>query len=203
MKRLSIIAVLMLATVTLVSCGSGSGKSSLSKKLLMTTIRVKASADLIAVSDIEITYKESGGVDVTDTINLTHWTKKIVNHSFPTEIGIVNYRLLIKPDAKLSKDRCKLDLEVKCQNTTPFGFGMPIGSDWTEKLIDIDDIASSKVVPYLESQNAKSGLFYNGFMGFYTHTQVVSINNGHFEIKLKPINADEPNNYETSKETER
>lgn len=193
----------MLATVALVSCGSGSGKSSLSKKLLMTTIRVKASADLIAVSDIEITYKGSGGADVTDTINLTHWTKKIVNHSFPTEIGIVNYRLLIKPDAKLSKDRCKLDLEVKCQNTTPFGFGMPIGSDWTEKLIDIDDIASSKVVPYLESQNAKSGLFYDGFMGFHTLTQVVSINNGHFEIKEKPINADEPNNYETSKETER
>lgn len=203
MKRLSIIAVLMLATVALVSCGSGSGKSSLSKKLLKTTIRVKASADLIAVSDIEITYKGSGGVDVTDTINLTHWTKKIVNHSFPTEIGIVNYRLLIKPDAKLSKDRCKLDLEVKCQNTTPFGFGMPIGSDWTEKLIDIDDIASSKVVPYLESQSAKSGLFYDGFMGFHTLTQVVSINNGHFEIKEKPLNADEPINYETSKETER
>ena len=193
----------MLATVTLVSCGSGSGKSSLSKKLLMTTIRVKASADLIAVSDIEITYKGSGGADITDTINLTQWTKKIVNHSFPTEIGIVNYRLLIKPDAKLSKDRCKLGLEVQCQSTTPFGFGMPIGSDWTEKLIDIDDIASSKVVPYLESQNAKSGLFYDGFMGFHTLTQVVSINNGHFEIKEKPINADEPNNYETSKETER
>jgi hypothetical protein len=203
MKRLSIIAVLMLATVALVSCGSGSGKSSLSKKLLMTTIRVKASADLIAVSDIEITYKGSGGADVTDTINLTQWTKKIVNHSFPTEIGIVNYRLLIKPDAKPAKDRCKLGLEVQCQSTTPFGFGMPIGSDWTEKLIDIDDIASSKVVPYLESQNAKSGLFYDGFMGFHTLTQVVSINNGHFEIKEKPINADEPNNYETSKETER
>jgi len=169
----------------------------------MTTIRVKASADLIAVSDIEITYKGSGGADVTDTINLTHWTKKIVNHSFPTEIGIVNYRLLIKPDAKPSKDRCKLGLEVQCQSTTPFGFGMPIGSDWTEKLIDIDDIASSKVVPYLESQNAKSGLFYDGFMGFHTLTQVVSINNGHFEIKEKPINADEPINYETSKETER
>lgn len=193
----------MLATVALVSCGSGSGKSSLSKKLLITTIRVKASADLIAVSDIEITYKGSGGADVTDTINLTHWTKKIVNHSFPTEIGIVNYRLLIKPDAKPSKDRCKLGLEVQCQSTTPFGFGMPIGSDWTEKLIDIDDIASSKVVPYLESQNAKSGLFYDGFMGFHTLTQVVSINNGHFEIKEKPINADEPINYETSKETER
>jgi len=203
MKRLSIIAVLMLATVALVSCGSGSGKSSLSKKLLMTTIRVKASADLIAVSDIEITYKGSGGADITDTINLTQWTKKIVNHSFPTEIGIVNYRLLIKPDAKPAKDRCKLGLEVQCQSTTPFGFGMPIGSDWTEKLIDIDDIASSKVVPYLESQNAKSGLFYDGFMGFHTLTQVVSINNGHFEIKEKPINADEPNNYETSKETER
>ena len=203
MKKISIITAVILATVAIVSCSQSSGDNPYGKKVLMTNIQVKASEDLIAASDIEITYKGSGGVDVTDTINLTHWTKKIVNHSFPTEIGIVNYRLLIKPDAKLSKDRCKLDLEVKCQSTTPFGFGMPIGSDWTEKLIDIDDIASSKVVPYLESQNAKSGLFYNGFMGFYTHTQVVSINNGHFEIKLKPINADEPNNDETSKETER
>ena len=196
----------MLATVAIVSCSPGSGDNALGKKVLQTTIQVDVSDDLIAASDIEITYKGEGGIDVTDTISSTKWMKKIVNDSFPTEIGVINYRFLIKQDPKFDKDRCLLDLEVKCESSSRFVFEPPI-VDWTENLIEIDDIASNKVVPYLELQNAKTGLFNNtrwGFsMGFHTLIMKVSINNGKFEIEDKLINPDESNKHEPSKETER
>ena len=207
MKRLSItsllsIAALILATVAIVSCTPGSDNKPHGKKELTTTIKVEASDDLIAASDIEITYKGKGGIDVTDTIISTRWLKKIVNDSFPTEIGIVNYRMLIKPDAKLDKERCQLGLELKCMCQSTSFLMIPI-FDWSEKPIDIDDIASSKVAAYLEMQELTPGLFNNSWRGFHSLVQKVSINNGEFEVNDAIINAEEQNEQEPSKETER
>lgn len=207
MKRLSItsllsIAALILVAVAIVSCTPGSGNNTPGKKELTTTIQVEASDDLIAASDIEITYKGKGGIDVTDTITSTRWLKKIVNDSFPTEIGVVNYRMLIKPDAKFDKDRCQLSLELKCKCISTSFLKMPI-FDWSEKPIDIDDIASSKVAAYLELQEFTPVLFNNSWRGFHSLVQKVSINNGKFEVNDAIINAEEPNKQEPSKETER
>ena len=208
MKRLSItsilsITVLILAAVAIVSCTPESGNKPLGKKSLTTIMMVKASDDLVAASDIEITYKGKGGVNVTDTITSSHWQKKIVNDSFPTEIGFVNYRMLIKPDAKFDKDRCNLGLELKCKCISMSFLKMPI-FDWTVNPIDIDDIASSKVPAYLEMQELTPGLFNGGFMrGFHSLVQQVSINNGEFEVNDAIINAEEQNEQEPSKETER
>ena len=207
MKRLSItsllsIAALILATVAIVSCTPGSDNKPHGKKELTTTIKVEASDDLIAASDIEITYKGKGGIDVTDTIISTRWLKKIVNDSFPTEIGVVNYRMLIKPDAKLDKERCQLGLELKCMCQSTSFLMIPI-FDWSEKPIDIDDIASSKVAAYLEMQELTPGLFNNSWRGFHSLVQKVSINNGEFEVNDAIIYAEEQNEQEPSKETER
>ena len=143
-----------------------------------------------------------GGIDVTDTIISTRWLKKIVNDSFPTEIGIVNYRMLIKPDAKLDKERCQLGLELKCMCQSTSFLMIPI-FDWSEKPIDIDDIASSKVAAYLEMQELTPGLFNNSWRGFHSLVQKVSINNGEFEVNDAIIYAEEQNEQEPSKETER
>ena len=207
MKRLSITsllstATLILATVAIVSCTPGSDNKPHGKKELTTTIKVEASDDLIAASDIEITYKGKGGIDVTDTITSTRWQKNIVNDSFPTEIGIVNYRMLIKPDAKLDKERCQLGLELKCMCQSTSFLMIPI-FDWSEKPIDIDDIASSKVAAYLEMQELTPGLFNNSWRGFHSLVQKVSINNGEFEVNDAIIYAEEQNEQEPSKETER
>ena len=207
MKRLSItsllsIAALILATVAIVSCTPGSDNKPHGKKELTTTIKVEASDDLIAASDIEITYKGKGGIDVTDTITSTRWQKKIVNDSFPTEIGVVNYRMLIKPYAKLDKERCLLALELKCMCQSTSFLMIPI-FDWSEKPIDIDDIASSKVAAYLEMQELTPGLFNNSWRGFHSLVQKVSINNGEFEVNDAIIYAEEQNEQEPSKETER
>lgn len=207
MKRLSItsllsIAALILATMAIVSCTPGSGNKPHGKKELTTTIQVEASDDLIAASDIEITYKGKGGIDVTDTITSTRWQKNIVNDSFPTMIGFVNYRMLIKPDAKLDKERCQLGLELKCMCISTSFLKIPI-FDWTVNPIDIDDIASSKVAAYLGLQELSPGLFNGGFMeGFHSLVQKVSINNGEFEVNDAIINAEEQNEQEPSKETE-
>ena len=207
MKRLSITsllstATLILATVAIVSCTPGSDNKPHGKKELTTTIKVEASDDLIAASDIEITYKGKGGIDVTDTITSTRWQKKIVNDSFPTMIGVVNYRMLIKPDAKLDKERCQLGLELKCMCQSTSFLMIPI-FDWSEKPIDIDDIASSKVPAYLEMQELTPGLFNNSWRGFHSLVQKVSINNGEFEVNDAIIYAEEQNEQEPSKETER
>ena len=195
--------MLILATAAIVSCSQSSGDNPFGKKILKTTIQVTASDDLIAARDIEITYKGKGGVDVTDTITSTRWMKMIVNDSFPTEIGIVNYRFLIKQDPKFDKDRCQLDLEVKCQNSPKVFSTELLNGDWTEKLIEFDDIASDKVVPYLQLNVVKPDLFNNGIYGFHTLIQNVSIKNGKFEIKNKVDSSEEPNKHEPSKETER
>lgn len=207
MKRLSItsllsIAALILATVAIVSCTPGSDNKPHGKKELTTTIKVEASDDLIAASDIEITYKGKGGIDVTDTITSTRWQKSIVNDSFPTMIGVVNYRMLIKPEAKLDKERCQLALELKCMCISTSFLMIPI-FDWSEKPIDIDDIASSKVAAYLEMQELTPGLFNNSWRGFHSLVQKVSINNGEFEVNDAIIYAEEQNEQEPSKETER
>ena len=141
MKRISIIAALILATVAIVSCSPGSGDNPNGKKILKSVIQVDASKDLIAASDIEITYWDKGGVQVTDTITDTYWKKRILNDSFPTVIGMPEYRLLMKPDAKFDNDRCDLKLSIIYSNK--------ILKDGAVS-INIDDIASSKVQDYLE-----------------------------------------------------
>lgn len=198
MKRISIITTLILATVAIVSCGSGSNDNPSDKKVLTTTIQVNASKDLIAASDIEITYKDRGGIDVIDTITSTSWRKKIDNDSFPTEVGIVNYRMLVKPDAKFDKERCQLGLKLTCVSTPLSLIKMPI-IDWTESPIDIDDIASSKVAAYLEMKQSTPGLFNDNIRGFHSLVQKVIINNGKFEVENADINAEEPNKQEPSK----
>lgn len=211
MKRLTItsllsIAVLILASMAIVSCGPGSSKdtSGKNKRVFKSTIQVDASDDLLAACDIEITYKGKGGVDVTDTITTTSWETKIVNDSFPTEVGIVNYRLLMKPNPKFEGDRCMLDLLVVYNDSKE--------QHWIGRPIAIDDIASSKVAAYLEMKSGnlnihntsldKEGLnLIHGHMIYPAHK--VSIDDeGHFEIHHITFNSEASKELEPSKVTE-
>lgn len=140
---LPIIVLILATTVALGSCTHGSDKSILSKKVLTTTISIEASPDLIAASDIEITYKGKGGVDVTDTISATRWEQRIVNDSFPTLVGIVGYRLLPKPNPKFDNDRAQLHLMISLEDLT---------ADWVVSPIQVDNIASARVPDYLASR---------------------------------------------------
>lgn len=191
-KYLSIITVLVMATVAITSCDGGTGKSNDGKKRMKTIIQVDASEDLIAASDIEITYKGKGGIDITDTITSTYWKVRIYNDSFPTETGVLGYRLLLKPDPKFERNRCKLDLQIKFRDQT---------TQWALFPFNIDDIASSKVATYLKMKeevrlkNESEG----GSSEFSAHR--VILNKGRFEIDdpvPNPVVSQEP-----SKETEK
>ena len=208
MKRLSItilsIAVLVLATTATVSCVPGSDKGTSGKKVYKNTIKVEASDDLLAASDIEITYKGKGGVDVIDTITTTSWETKIINDTFPTEVGIVNYRLLMKPNPKFESDRCHLDLLVIYNDTKE--------QYWVGRPIAIPDIASSKVAAYLEMKSGNLDIhktsfddeayrFVRGHMIYPAH-QVSLDEEGHFEIQHITFKNEESKEVEPSKVTE-
>ena len=88
----------LMGCMILTSCGNAKGEK------LSTILSIAPSQDLLEACDIEVTYKGKGGIDMTDTItSAAKWTKEIVNDSFPTEIGLVNLRYLIKPDFKPTK----------------------------------------------------------------------------------------------------
>ena len=75
---------------------------------LTTELCIESSDDLMEVCDIEVTYKGKGGVNLIDTITDTEWRMTIINDSFPTKIGIVNSRYLLKPGVKYRKDIYRL-----------------------------------------------------------------------------------------------
>ena len=97
-KFIFTIMLTLMGCMALTSCGKAKGEK------LSSMLSITPSQDLLEACDIEITYKGEGGIDMTDTITTaTRWSKEIVNDSFPTEIGLVNLRYLIKPDFKPTK----------------------------------------------------------------------------------------------------
>ena len=92
--------VTLMGLMTLTSCFDKNTKSG----QLTTELCIESSRDLMEVCDIEVTYKGKGGVNLIDTITDTEWNMRIINDSFPTKIGIVNCRYLLKPGIKHLKD---------------------------------------------------------------------------------------------------
>ena len=164
---------------------------------LVTTINIQSSQDLIDVCDIEVTYKDKGGVDVIDTITSTQWRRIIVNDTFPTQVGLLNYRFLMKPNPQLKKDRCQLELSIAYEDS-PMGIGLNHLTQCSQTPIKIDDIASDKVAAYLAlkefemQKNKESDTF---------SAHKVILKDGQFEIVDSDFNPDQSN--EPSKETER
>ena len=101
MKKLIFATILtMMGVMAITSCTEDAKKGD----RLTTTLTIESSQDLIDVCDIQITYKGKGGVNTIDTITTTKWHKTIVNDSFPTKIGMVVLRYLVKPGFKPTKD---------------------------------------------------------------------------------------------------
>ena len=104
--------ILMMALVAIIATSLTSCFEQQVKKgeRLTSMLKVEASKDLIDACDIEIIYKGKGGINTRDTISATEWYKIVVNDSFPTKIGLVTFRYLIKPGFKPTKDTYDLQL---------------------------------------------------------------------------------------------
>ncbi len=135
---------------------------------LTSTIVIKSSQDLIDMYDIEITYKGEDGVNVTDTITTTRWEKEVVNKNFPTQIGIVNSRLFLKPGVMAGKKVCDLvcDYTIYAQE---FGYNFKIveernvPADKVQSIFDDYDFIS-----YQESKMKSWGVENESFRGTFT-----------------------------------
>lgn len=110
MKKLIFTTILaLIGVMAITSCTEDAKKGD----RLTTMLIIESSQDLIDVCDIQITYKGKGGVNTIDTITTTKWHKIIVNDSFPTKIGLVVLRYLVKPGFKPTKDFYNLECRYR------------------------------------------------------------------------------------------
>ena len=140
-KFIFTIQLTLMSCMALTSCIEKRGEQ------LTSMLTIESSQDLLDACDIEITYKGKGGIDLTDTITKTKWFKIIVNDSFPTEIGLVNVRYLIKPEYKPIKDSCYLlycTYELKVKEDMFLAGGKPLY---------LENVPGNKVVSFLDLIN--------------------------------------------------
>lgn len=161
MKMKSIIITTVLTVTALMMLSSCIDNTKKGERLT-TMLTVNPSQDLLEACDIEVTYKGKGGVDITDTISDTEWYKIIVNDSFPTQVGVVSFRYLMKPGFKPTKE--KYDL------TSSFSISLkeqvaPIGTQYPIYLVDVP---GDKVESFIDLYNFRSNDEYDpGRNNFY------------------------------------
>lgn len=143
MKKLIFTSILtLLGVMALTSCVERPKEGD----QLTTMLTIESSQDLIDVCDIEVTYKGKGGVNKIDTITETEWHKIIINDSFPTKIGVITLRYLVKPGFKPTKDKynllCNYTLitkEMERERNQPF--------------LRLFDVPADKVADFLDLKN--------------------------------------------------
>ena len=119
MKKILYTIALML--VALSSCGDKLGNKEMKQVERQSTVTytINSSQDLIDAIDLVVTYKGKGGINVSDTISDTVWTKTVVNDMVPVKVGL-SWSVLPKVDSKISKD--SLDLRatyvIECNEVT-------------------------------------------------------------------------------------
>ena len=114
MKTILYTAVLMLMTATiLTSCGKlqeswqdeqeNNQEIKPEKRQVSVTYEIKCSQDVVDALDMVITYKDKGGINATDTLRDTIWTKTVVNEMIPVKIGL-SWSLSPKSADKITKE---------------------------------------------------------------------------------------------------
>ena len=114
MKTILYTAVLMLMTATiLTSCGKlqeswqdeqeNNQEIKPEKRQVSVTYEIKCSQDVVDALDMVITYKDKGGINATDTLRDTIWTKTVVNEVIPVKIGL-SWSLSPKSADKITKE---------------------------------------------------------------------------------------------------
>lgn len=100
--------MLMTATV-LTSCGNWQDEQESNqeiqpeKRQVSVTYEIKCSQDVVDALDMVITYKDKGGINATDTLRDTIWTKTVVNDVIPVKIGL-SWSLSPKSADKITKE---------------------------------------------------------------------------------------------------
>lgn len=64
---------------------------------------IRCSQDVVDAIDLVVKYKDKGGINATDTIRDTLWTKAVVHDSIPVKVGL-DWSLSPKPASKITKE---------------------------------------------------------------------------------------------------
>lgn len=112
MKKFFYMSVLVLmAALTLASCGSDDEKKkdepsepTPTSKSVSYEATASFSQDVLDICDLTMTYKDSDGKTVTETVTSTTWTKKVTVKNLPATVG-VKFGIKMKSGVELTKDK--------------------------------------------------------------------------------------------------
>jgi predicted small secreted protein len=111
MKKFFYMGVLVLmAALTLTSCGSDDNKKDEPSEPTPTSKSVSYEAtasfsqDVLDICDLTMSYKDSDGKTVTETVTSTTWTKKVTVKNLPSTVG-VKFGIKMKSGVELTKDK--------------------------------------------------------------------------------------------------
>lgn len=108
--------ILMTATA-LTSCGEQQTEQV--KRPVEVTYTVKCKNDLMDAVNLVVTYKDKGGINASDTVRDSIWTKTVISDVIPFKVGLT-WEVSPKPTHQIPKDT--LDLlalySIECKEFT-------------------------------------------------------------------------------------
>ena len=147
-KFLFMAAVLIVAALSLNSCGSDEPKE---KVTVTATYNMTFSQDLLNACNVFITYKAENGRNVMEAITSTWWTKTVTSDKFPAEFGVM-YKFSTKADADLTQEQYDLTCDLN------FSYKTSKGGSYSKNvsIISETDVNKDKVVSTLNKYSGKS-----------------------------------------------
>lgn len=148
-KFIYIAALLMVAALSLTSCGDDEPKE---KVTATATYQMTFSQDLMdACNGIIIYYKGENGKNEFQALTSNWWTKTVTSNKFPAEFG-VKYIFSPKSGAELTKEKYDLTCDLIFTVKTTKG----LNHNNTVNIINSKDVAKNKVESTIKNYNGKS-----------------------------------------------
>ena len=114
------VAVMLTASLALTACRHRQEQeqepTQQVKRQVQVTYKVKCSQDVMDAINFVVIYKDKGGINATDTVRDSVWTKTVVSDVVPFKVGL-RWALSAKPVSQIAKDslqlRAKYAIECK------------------------------------------------------------------------------------------
>lgn len=158
MKKFFYMSVLVLmAALTLASCGgdepsgpSGpSGPSEPTSKSVLYEATAYFSQDVLDLCDLTMSYKDSDGKTITETVTSTTWTKKVTVKSLPSTVG-VKFGIKMKSGVELTKE--KYDVIITLVNDVIVN-GTSKGSTTPKVVSQSKGVRAAKIIDLLSKKD--------------------------------------------------
>lgn len=174
MKKLIYITIVaLLGCMALTSCLETSKKG----EQLTTELYIKSSQDLIDVCNIVVTYKDKGGINATDTVRDSVWTKTVVSDVVPFKVGL-RWALSAKPVSQIAKDSLQLRAKYTIEHK---GWDCPIGEMF---MFNHSNFPVSKLAALCDYENLNNAEYWDGDHGC---NMIVLTTGSHPVLTITPV----------------